>query len=211
MRDSMIKRLMAAFICLVAAWAVVGLTPMPSYREPFATDGSRQAETSTQEWEENNLARDEGSDASEVDDAYNGQPQAMNVRDEDDDEGPRYAITSPDSHAHSQLTESETAELPPYVPETVLLRVTEGTSAARVNELVETTDAVVSQEVSTKQLGKGLIELQVAPGFSVEEAVAALDGADDTIAAQPDYLYYALLGDEADLRLRLSKGRTRLA
>lgn len=92
-----------------------------------------------------------------------------------------------------------------YEPQTVLLSVAEGASIEEVNELIAQTESVATHEVSAEELQSGLIMLEVTQGSSVEDAMNDLVVSDVAMNAQPDYIYYALQGDEYNLRARLAE------
>ena len=91
-----------------------------------------------------------------------------------------------------------------YVPDEVLVTVRPDATVEEVNALLAQTDSVVSREVSAEEIASGCIRLEVAEGASVEDAMNDLDDSELTEGAQPNFIYYAMLGDERDLRVRLA-------
>lgn len=87
-----------------------------------------------------------------------------------------------------------------YEPDVVLVQLREGTSEQEVMDLLVGSATLGERTIGADELASGLLELPVAEGSSVEDAVRELQAAAPVAAAQPNYLYYALLGDEGDLR-----------
>ncbi len=78
-----------------------------------------------------------------------------------------------------------------YVEGEVLLGIAPGTTVEQVQALLASTDAVGAHEVTPEELESGMLQLEVAPGASVEDAIGALSGS-GLVDAQPNYVYYAL-------------------
>lgn len=78
-----------------------------------------------------------------------------------------------------------------YVEGEVLVGIAPGTTAEQVQALLASTDTVGAHEVTPEELESGMLQLEVAPGASVEDAIGALSGS-GLVDAQPNYIYYAL-------------------
>lgn len=92
-----------------------------------------------------------------------------------------------------------------YVPNEVLVAVSADATVEEVNALIAQTNSVVAREVSAEEIENGYIKLEVSEGASVEDAMNDLADSTVTEDAQPNYIYYAMLGDEGDLRQRLDE------
>ena len=80
------------------------------------------------------------------------------------------------------------------VPDEVLLAIAPDATVEEVEALLASSDAVSAHEVTPEELESGMLQLEVAPGSTVEDALASLSGS-QVADAQPNYVYYAL--DEA--------------
>ncbi len=87
-----------------------------------------------------------------------------------------------------------------YEPDVTLISLAEGVTVEQVNALLAETDAIATKEVTEEEIASGYLLVEVAEGYTVEEAVNAVLGAEPIEAAQPNYIYYALAGDGDDLR-----------
>lgn len=112
---------------------------------------------------------------------------------------PLSAMSGEDDEAASVTT--SIPEGVSYVEGEVLLGIEPGTTAAQVEALLASTDAVCVHEVTSEELESGMLQLEVAIGATVEDAVASLSGS-PIADAQPNYLYYALEEERSDDELR---------
>ena len=86
-----------------------------------------------------------------------------------------------------------------YEPDVVLVSLAEGVTAAELEALLAETDEISTSAVSPDEVAEGLVTLEVAQGYSVEDAVNALLGNELIDIVQPNYVYHAMLGDQQDL------------
>lgn len=86
-----------------------------------------------------------------------------------------------------------------YEPDVVLVGLVDGVTAAELEALLAETDEIATNAVSPDELAEGFVTLEVAQGYSVEDAVNALLGNEIVDVVQPNYVYHAMLGDQQDL------------
>ena len=86
-----------------------------------------------------------------------------------------------------------------YEPDVVLVSLAKGVTAAELEALLAETDEISTSAVSPDEVAEGLVTLEVAQGYSVEDAVNALLGNELIDIVQPNYVYHAMLGDQQDL------------
>ena len=108
-------------------------------------------------------------------------------------------------HEEEHLTIPEGSS---YVPDEVLVTVPDDATVEEVNALIAQTDSVVAREVSVEEIESGHIKLEVSEGASVEDAMNDLVDSGVIEGAQPNFIYYAMAGDENDLRELLDAALT---
>ena len=75
----------------------------------------------------------------------------------------------------------------------VLVELADGATAAQLNERLQAIGSVNAPAIDAGEAAQDLIELHLADGVSVEEALALLAEEDDIVASsQPNYVYHAL-------------------
>lgn len=85
-----------------------------------------------------------------------------------------------------------------YEPDVVLVGLADGVTAADLEALLSETDEIATKSVSADDVAGGVVTLEVAEGYGVEDAVNALLGNELIDVVQPNYVYHAML-DEGDL------------
>lgn len=85
-----------------------------------------------------------------------------------------------------------------YESDVVLVGLADGVTAADLEALLSETDEIATKKVAADDVASGVVTLEVAEGYSVEDAVNALLGNELIDVVQPNYVYHAML-DEGDL------------
>ena len=197
--------LLAAVLCAVAIVCVMR-NPSARNADSVATQPPAAGVVQTSD----DATEDQG-DSSVVDDDANTMvaskmadieaPQPYEYVDEVDSGETGDDAATETSDDDERLTIPEGAN---YVPDEVLVSVSPDATVEGVNALLAQTDSVVPREVSADEIADGYITVEVAEGASVEDAMNDLDDSEQTEGAQPNFIYYAMLGDERDLRARLA-------
>ena len=217
MRDSG-NNFRRVFVALLMAMTVLGCIVTFASRNGDHSDRTSATEDTGSFLVNDGKAADarEGADGDASQDAESSVAAKVTMP-EDEAPAPYEAIeqsdmTEDDSEAEKTIEREEDrltiAEGSNYVPDEVLVTVSTDATVEEVNALLAQTDSVVAREVSIEEIERGWIKLEVSEGTSVEDAMNDLSSAEVIENAQPNYIYYALLGDEDDLRERLDATMT---
>lgn len=117
----------------------------------------------------------------------------------DADESSESAVTQSGGHAGKGPVVIDPQPIrAEHVPGTVLVGIADGVTVDQVNERLAQLDYVATKQVSEDDVMFGFVKLDLAADIAVEDAVAQLEAADFTSAAQPDYVYHLLDDTETD-------------
>ena len=96
-----------------------------------------------------------------------------------------------DGQGHNIVIDPQPIEAE-HDPDTVIVGIADGVTLDQVNERLATLDYVATKSVSEDDVFYGYMQLDLAEGVRVEDAVARLEVADFTSAAQPNYIYHLM-------------------